>query len=178
MDGIIACLDLCPRFLIYLFIFLVFLLANHHGLLLIVISTLQDARIMHLFYSVFLLTLWYYHSVIAPCLKLYCRVTYLSAIPTYLLLVVEISNPLNCTSVQFTIVVLTWNYFTSYDRVLSMSFSARVFWSGCTCFRCKLFSLFLKQHIRQIYRLIYLYLFPHDPDHSISWLETLVVNNF
>ena len=75
--------------------------------------------------------------------KIYIHVTYLSDVPTSLLWAVDILNTFNPTSIQFTIVVLTWNYFTSNAIVLPMSFSAHEFWPGRTCFRCKRFPLFL-----------------------------------
>ena len=50
--------------------------------------------------------------------KRYSCVTYLLAVPTSLLWEVDILNTFSSTSVKFTIVVLTWNYFTSYAKVL------------------------------------------------------------
>ena len=76
--------------------------------------------------------------MIAPYSKMYCCVTYLLSVSIYLLWAVDIFNHFNCSSLQFTIVVLAWNYFTSYAIVLPMSLYAHVFQPGRTCFRCKL----------------------------------------
>ena len=45
-------------------------------------------------------------------------------------------NTFSRTFVHFTIFVLTWNDFTSYSILLSMSISARAFHTLSMCFRC------------------------------------------
>ena len=58
-------------------------------------------------------------------------------------------NHFNFTSVQCTIVILTWRYFISYAIVLNMLFFDHIFRPGYICFGCKMFPLLLKKHIQE-----------------------------
>ena len=87
-------------------------------------------------------------ELVTSYLKLYSFVKQLLAIPTSLLLEVNILNPFSCTFVQYTIVVKTDHNFTSYF----MEFNQINFCLGISTlsyiFRCRIFTLWLKLHIR------------------------------
>ena len=93
--------------------FLGFEFASHHTLVLIVTGTLEDAE-FHIHSTLYSFQL-HYIELIESSLNFYIFVTYLLAIPTFLLLVVNIFDPLSRTYVQFTIVNMTWHDFTSYS---------------------------------------------------------------
>ena len=92
--------------------------------------------------------------------------------------VVGIINPLNHTSVKFTIVVFNWNDFTSYSIVLIMSFSADVFRPRHKYFRCKWFPLWLKHNIRVTYNLMVLYQVNFETGIYVLEFKIFVVINF
>ena len=66
------------------------------------------------------------------------------SLPNFLLWEINILNISSRISVQFTMIFLTWHYFTSYSIVLSAGY----FNMGVLCFRCQLFLLPIKKNIR------------------------------
>ena len=144
-DDVITSLIFCSICITRFVPFIVFPFVSSQVLVLTVIGTLEDVIIPNVFNSVFLLTLRSYNWVIAFYLKCYSRIEYSLTLPESLLWAVHVCfNISNHTSVQFNIVVLTWNNLTPCTIVLPMSFYAHVFWLVSTCFRCKIFPLWLK----------------------------------